>query len=113
MFPRVTFEYGQRSLALIISSRAPAGEMVGAWRSRETSESEATVVAWTDADPGSDPRAACVEVAAAGDAEQRRLEAGCESDCPVGVGDTVEASEGIAAVDVPGRAGDEPCLGPR
>jgi hypothetical protein len=44
-------------------------------------ESEATVVAWTDADPGSDPRAACVEVAAAGDAEQRRLEAGCESDC--------------------------------
>ena len=25
----------------------------------------------------------------------------------------VEKSEGIAAVDVPGRAGDEPCLGPR
>lgn len=62
-----------------MSSRASAGEMLGACRSSETSSPKA-VVAWTDADPGSDPRAACVEFAAAGDAEQRRLEVGCESD---------------------------------
>jgi hypothetical protein len=44
-------------------------------------EFEAAVVAWTDADLGRDPRAACVEFAATGDAEQRRLKARCESDC--------------------------------
>lgn len=81
MFPRVAFEYGQRSSALIISSPASAGEMVGACRSSETSSPKP---------PSSRGPMPTLEVIREplvsrlrppGDAEQRRLEAGCACDC--------------------------------